>query len=174
MWESIWPSKWNKLRFDNSPDINKRRLLLPRVARADCILNSTLNLTPAYIINSKNKKSLHVMNWAVNNWPKIGFILLPSYIQLTFPTNKSRKFVCIFSFLTSLVWIVWYYPLTPRSNLYFSLLSSIPFLWCYFREFSIGPTNYSQFDSFHYSHHLSGWYCIDIVRRNSVLVTHGS
>ena len=24
-----------------------------------------------------------------------------------------------------------------------------------------------------YSHHLSDWYCIDIVRRNSVLVTHG-
>ena len=25
-----------------------------------------------------------------------------------------------------------------------------------------------------YSHHLSGWYCIDIVRRNSVLITNGS
>ena len=25
-----------------------------------------------------------------------------------------------------------------------------------------------------YSHHLPAWYCIDIVRRNSVLVTHGS
>ena len=29
-------------------------------------------------------------------------------------------------------------------------------------------------DIFRYSHHLSGWYCIDTVRRNSVLVTHGS
>ena len=27
---------------------------------------------------------------------------------------------------------------------------------------------------FHYSHHSSGWYFIYIVRRNSVLVTHGS
>ena len=27
---------------------------------------------------------------------------------------------------------------------------------------------------FLYSYHLSGWHCIDIVRRNSVLVTHGS
>ena len=27
---------------------------------------------------------------------------------------------------------------------------------------------------FLYSHHLSVWYCIDIARRNSVLVTHGS
>ena len=26
---------------------------------------------------------------------------------------------------------------------------------------------------FLYSHHSSGWYCIDIVRRYSVLVTHG-
>ena len=25
-----------------------------------------------------------------------------------------------------------------------------------------------------YSHHLSAWYCIDIVRRNSILVTYGS
>ena len=29
-------------------------------------------------------------------------------------------------------------------------------------------------DVFFYSHHLSSWYCIDIVRRNSVLVTDGS
>ena len=27
---------------------------------------------------------------------------------------------------------------------------------------------------FFYSHHLSGCYCMDIVRRNSVSVTHGS
>ena len=27
---------------------------------------------------------------------------------------------------------------------------------------------------FLYSHHLSDWYCIDIVRRNSLLVTRGS
>ena len=35
-------------------------------------------------------------------------------------------------------------------------------------------TYYPQIDVFLYSHHLSGQYCIDIVRRNSVLVTHGS
>ena len=29
-------------------------------------------------------------------------------------------------------------------------------------------------DIFLYSHHLSAWYCIDVARRNSVLVTHGS
>ena len=31
-----------------------------------------------------------------------------------------------------------------------------------------------KFVFFYYSNHLSGWYCIDIERRNSVLVTHGS
>ena len=65
-------------------------------------------------------------------------------------------------------------PLTPGSNLSFSLLSTIQFLKCKVKEFSIGSTNYPQTDIFLHSHHLSGWYCNDIVRRNSVLVTHGS
>ena len=30
-------------------------------------------------------------------------------------------------------------------------------------EFSTESTNYPQFDIFLYSHHLSGWYCIDTV-----------
>ena len=64
--------------------------------------------------------------------------------------------------------------LTPRSNLSLSLLLIIQILWCKFREFSIGLTKYPQIDIFLYSNHSSGWYCIDIVRRNSVLVTHGS
>ena len=34
--------------------------------------------------------------------------------------------------------------------------------------------HYSQIDIFLYSLLLSGWYCIDTVRRNSVLITHGS
>ena len=37
-----------------------------------------------------------------------------------------------------------------------------------------GSTNNPLTDIFLYSHHLSTWYCIDIVRRNSVLVTYGS
>ena len=28
-------------------------------------------------------------------------------------------------------------------------------------------------DIFIYSHHLPSWYCVDIVRRNAILVTHG-
>ena len=42
------------------------------------------------------------------------------------------------------------------------------------QKFGIGSTNYPQFDIFIYSHHVYGSYCIDTVRRNSVLVTHGS
>ena len=42
-----------------------------------------------------------------------------------------------------------------------------------FREFGIGSTN-PMIDILLYSHHLPAWYCIDIVRRNSVLVTCGS
>ena len=34
--------------------------------------------------------------------------------------------------------------------------------------------NYPMVDIVLYSHHLPAWYCIDIVRRNSVLVTCGS
>ena len=41
-------------------------------------------------------------------------------------------------------------------------------------EIGIGSTYNPPVDIFLYSHHLSAWYCIDIVRRNSVLVTHGS
>ena len=37
-----------------------------------------------------------------------------------------------------------------------------------------GSTSNPLTDIFLYSHHLSAWYCIDIVRRNSVLVTYGS
>ena len=40
-------------------------------------------------------------------------------------------------------------------------------------EFCIGSTDNPSIDICLYSHHLSAWYCIDIVRRNSVLVNHG-
>ena len=43
-----------------------------------------------------------------------------------------------------------------------------------FGEFGIGSTNNPQINIFLYSHHFSAQYCIDIVRRNSVLVTDGS
>ena len=60
----------------------------------------------------------------------------------------------------------------PRSHLYFSSLSVIQFIWCYFGEFGIGSTMNTIIDIFLYSHPLSAWFCIDIVRRKSALVTH--
>ena len=56
----------------------------------------------------------------------------------------------------------------PWSHKQLSLLFTIQFLWCYD---GVGSTNNPVIDIFLHSHHLTGWYCIDIVRRNSVLVT---
>ena len=41
-------------------------------------------------------------------------------------------------------------------------------------EFGIRLTENPLVDIFLYSHHLSSWFCFDVVRRNSVLVTHES
>ena len=49
-----------------------------------------------------------------------------------------------------------------------------PKVWYQFGEFSIGSTNNPLIDILLYSRHFYAWYCIDIVRRNSLLVTHGS
>ena len=65
-------------------------------------------------------------------------------------------------------------PLTPKIMLVILLTSAIQFLWCFFGEFGIGSSYVPLIYIFLYSHHFSAWYCIDIVRRNSVLVTHGS
>ena len=45
-------------------------------------------------------------------------------------------------------------------------------LWC--GEFGMGSISNPIIDIFLYYHHLSAWYCIDIVGRNSILITHGS
>ena len=50
----------------------------------------------------------------------------------------------------------------------------IQLLWCSFGEFGIGSINNPLIYIFLYSHHLPAWYCIDIVKRNSVLVSYGS
>ena len=69
-----------------------------------------------------------------------------------------------------------------RFELYYSqyLVSNSPYCLSYnsydasFWEFGIGSTNNLIIDIFLPSHHLSAWYCINIVRRNSVLVTDES
>ena len=56
----------------------------------------------------------------------------------------------------------------------FSALSTIQFEWCYFREFGIGSTKNPLIDFFSFSSSPVYSYLIDVVRRNSVLATHGS
>ena len=55
------------------------------------------------------------------------------------------------------------------------LMSVIQVLWCKLGEFGFGSTNNPLIDFFFFSwHYLSAWYHVDTVRRNSVLVSHGS
>ena len=61
----------------------------------------------------------------------------------------------------------------PRSYWKFSFLSAIQFFWCQFREFGIWSTYYSLIEIIFYSHYLSAGYCINIERRNTVLVRCG-
>ena len=61
----------------------------------------------------------------------------------------------------------------PRFH-YFSLLTTKWFSLSWFGEFGIRLNSSPINDIFLYYHHLSAWYCIYIVGRNSVLVTHGS
>ena len=55
-------------------------------------------------------------------------------------------------------------PFTPRYHYLFSLLSAISLSLCLFQEFGSGSANHALIDIFLYSHHLSAWYCIDIIR----------
>ena len=54
------------------------------------------------------------------------------------------------------------------------LMSVIQFLRCWLGEFGFGSTNNPLIDFFSFSHYLSAWFHVDTVRRNSILVTHGS
>ena len=65
-------------------------------------------------------------------------------------------------------------PLTPKISLEILFTVLIQFLWCCFGEFGNGSAYNSLAYNILYSLHLSAWYCLDIVRRNSLLVTHGS
>ena len=66
-------------------------------------------------------------------------------------------------------------PFIPKISFswYFSFVSAMQFLWFSLWEFGIGSTDSFLIDIFLHSHHLSAWYGISIVRRNSLLVTQG-
>ena len=52
--------------------------------------------------------------------------------------------------------------------------SATQFLWRWFGEFGIGFATNPHIENFLFSHHLSAWYSIGIVRKNYVLVPLGS
>ena len=66
------------------------------------------------------------------------------------------------------------YPFTPKISIVILFTVCCTILVMLFGEFGLGSTNNPLVDIFIYSHHLSAWYCIYIVRRSSVLVTRGS
>ena len=65
-------------------------------------------------------------------------------------------------------------PLTPKISSVILLTVCRTVLEMLVLEFGIGSTYNPLIHIFLYSHHLSGCYCIDFVRRNYVLVAHGS
>ena len=70
--------------------------------------------------------------------------------------------------------------ITHKASLDYFLVRNSPYCLPYhsygvwFWEFGFGSTYNPVIDIFLNSQHLSAWYCIDIARRNFVLVTHGS
>ena len=68
----------------------------------------------------------------------------------------------------------WFNPLIFKISLVILLTVCQMILIMLVWRICIGSTYNPLLDIFLYSHHVSAWYCIDIVRRNSVLVTHGS
>ena len=72
--------------------------------------------------------------------------------------------------------VTWLYSLTlslPRSLYQFSLLSAIEFVMMLVWRIWFSPNNPEK-KIFCDSPHLSAWYCIDILRRYSLIITHGS
>ena len=65
-------------------------------------------------------------------------------------------------------------PLTPKITLLILLTVCHTVLVMLVWRIWVGSINSSLINVFLDSHYLPAWYCIDIVRRNSVLVTHGS
>ena len=64
-------------------------------------------------------------------------------------------------------------PLTPKISLVILLTVWHTILMMSTREFGIGSTDNPLIDNLLYSHHFYAWYCTDIIRRNSLLITHG-
>lgn len=68
---------------------------------------------------------------------------------------------------------MWLTLLLPRSHEWFSFLLAIQFLCRWLGEFGMGSADNPELIFLLYSHHLSAWFCADILERNSVFVTLG-
>ena len=107
------------------------------------------------------------------------FQMLPSPLcqaQTTFSFVLTR-YLCKFLFMGHFIIIyqIWNFnPLTPKISLVIlRIVWHVIFMMLVWR-IGVGSTNNPLIYIFLYSHNLSAWYCIDIGRGNSVLVTHGS
>ena len=101
-----------------------------------------------------------------NSWIRLTnlYVKIPLFISWTLS-------VCLFNVLDIPV-------LNPSPFHFQDLVSNSPYCVLYnfyyyeLGEFGIRSTNHLLIDVFLHSHHLSAWYCIDIVMRKSVLVTN--
>ena len=104
--------------------------------------------------------------------PNISLVILPTVCHTIIEYNR-------FSHTIDLA--------KPRSGTLISLFSSPTLHWiktviklstgkslCQFGGFGIGSTNNPLIDIFLYSRYLSAWFCIDVVKGNSLLVTYRS
>ena len=96
--------------------------------------------------------------------------------QTTFSFVLTR-YLCKFLFIGHFIIILsnmHFNPLTPKISLVILLtVCHVIFMMLVWRT-GVGSTKNPLIYSFLYSYLLSTWYCSDIVRRNSVLITHGS
>ena len=103
------------------------------------------------------------------------FAILLCLAQTTFSFVLTR-YLCKFLFMGHIIIIyqIWNFnPLTPKISLVIlCIVWHVIFMMLVWR-IGVGSTNNPLIYIFLYSHNLLAWYCIDIVRRNSVLVTHG-
>ena len=105
-----------------------------------------------------------------NNWlASVSVVKFDEWCLATWGDLGRPGAACGLWFIISCV-----YPFTPKISLAILLTVSIHFLWWKFKKIGIRSTYNPLTDIFLFSHPLSAWYCNDIVRRNSVLVTHGS
>ena len=123
------------------------------------------------------RRVLNKWFWSCYNWLIVHDCVSVKAFKNWVPKISDTSALRDFSGSTNLMYMLLQHVLTsslPRSLLPFSLLSAIQFLWCQFWEVGIGSTNNHLTDIFHYSHHLSACYYVDIIWRNSILVTYGS